>query len=135
LPFCPVEVYQAIVESRACRLLLVTPACFARGFLPTWLLSCASGAQATVVAAAVPRYQTASGWDYKERRPKPTRRLAPAGSVYFIKLGGDDAAINRFVDAIWMQTVSDEAQARLDGFGLAVLGTWDGLLHEMEVKP
>ena len=42
--------------------------------------------------------------------------------------------INRFVDRVWMQTVSDEAQARLDGFGLAVLGAWDGKLHEMEVK-
>jgi CRISPR-associated protein Cmr3 len=134
LPECPPEVRQAIMRNRACRLLLVTVACFAQGFLPTWLLSCASGAQATVIAAAVPRYQTASGWDYEKRRPKPTRRLTPAGSVYFIKLAGEDAAINRFVDTIWMQTVSDEAQARLDGFGLATLGAWDGLLHEMEVK-
>ena len=134
LPVCPDEVRQPIVRDRACRLILVTPAYFAQGLLPTWLLSCASGAEATIVAAAVPRYQTASGWDYKKRQPKPTCRLAPAGSVYFVKLTEDNDAINRFVDAVWMRTVSDEAQARLDGFGLAVLGAWDGKLHEMEVK-
>jgi CRISPR-associated protein Cmr3 len=134
LPACPLEVRRAIVRDRACRLILITPAYFTQGFLPTWPLSCASGAGVTIVAAAVQRYQTASGWDYKERHPKPTRRLAPAGSVYFVTLTGDDNAINRFVDAVWMQTVSDEAQARLDGFGLAVLGAWDGKLHAMEVK-
>ena len=134
LPACPAEVRQAIVRDRACRLILVTPAYFTQGFLPTWLLSCASGAEATIVAAAVPRYQTASGWDYQKRQPKPTRRLAPAGSVYFVKLTGDDDAINRFVDTVWMQATSDETQPRLDGFGLAVLGAWDGKLHAMEVK-
>ena len=92
LPVCPDEVRQPIMQDRACRLILVTPAYFTQGFLPTWLLSCASGAGATIVAAAVPRYQTASGWDYKERHPKPTRRLAPAGSVYFVTLPDDDDA-------------------------------------------
>ena len=134
LPACPAEVRRAIVRDRACRLILATPAYFTQGFLPTWLLSCASGAEAAIVAAAVQRYQTASGWDYKKRQPKPTRRLAPAGSVYFVKLTGDDDAINRFVETVWMQATSDEPQPRLDGFGLAVLGAWDGKLHEMEVK-
>lgn len=135
LPPCPVEVRQAIQQSRACRVMLVTPACFAQGLLPAWLLSCASGASATVIGAAVHRYQTASGWDYEKRGPKPTRRLAPAGSVYYLKLAGNDEAINRFVDTVWMQAISDDPQARLDGFGLAALGAWkwDGTLHEMEV--
>jgi CRISPR-associated protein Cmr3 len=134
LPGCPQKVRDAIMRDRACRLILVTPAHFTQGFLPAWLRSCASGVEATIIAAAVQRYQTASGWDYEKRRPKPTRRLAPAGSVYFIKLtGDDDKAISRFVDTVWMQSVSDETQARLDGFGLAVLGTWDGALQTMEV--
>jgi CRISPR-associated protein Cmr3 len=79
----------------------------------------------------------------RERRPKPTRRLAPAGSVFFVQLPGtdraDDAAIEAWIDAIWMQNISDDhpgdpERDRRDGFGLAVLGAWDGELMTMEVQ-
>ena len=60
-------------------------------------------------------------------RPKPTRRLAPAGSVYFLELTGADDAIGRFVDAVWLQAISDDEQDQRDGFGLALLGAWDGV--------
>ena len=112
--------------------MLLTPALFGQGYLPAWILTRA-GVQAEVSAAAVPRYQTVSGWDYKAGKPKANRRLAPAGSVYYLKLQGDDDAIHAFADTVWMQTVSDDEQARRDGFGLAVLGTWSGEAVEMEV--
>jgi len=75
-----------------------------------------------------------SGWDFENNRPKPTRRLAPAGTVLFFKLDGDDTAVGRWIDATWMHCVSDEEQDRRDGFGLAVLGVWDGKLQPMEVS-
>lgn len=132
LPDCPPDVRQKIVKQRHCRLLLATPGCFEQGFLPTWVLTSTAGVTATVKAAAVQRYQTVSGWDYALGNPKPTKRLTPAGSVYFLALDGDDDAINNFITDVWMRNISDDSQDRLDGFGLALLGTWNGDLAEME---
>lgn len=131
-PSCPLEVKSKIIESAHCRLILLTPADFENGYLPTEMLNWA-GVQAEIKAAAVPRYQTVSGWDYKKRKPKATRRLAPAGSVYFLALKGGRDEILNFVEAVWMHNISDGEQKRKDGFGLAVLGTWDGSLPVMEV--
>jgi CRISPR-associated protein Cmr3 len=128
---CPPEVRQRIKADGHARIILLTPALFEQGFLPTWLPASVEGVQVTIEAAAVNRYQTVSGWDYENNRPKPTRRLAPAGSVYFIQLDGDEAAIDRFIDAVWMHNISDDEQDRRDGFGLAVLGVWDGVPQEV----
>ena len=134
LPTCPVEVRQQIAKHRRGRLVLATPAFFQKGFLPTWVLNHPSGVKLHIVAAAVPRPVHISGWDYERRTPKPTRRLAPAGSVYFFEIiNGNTAAIEQFIEAIWMQPVSDDQdgpdcrysdQHRRDGFGVALLGTW-----------
>jgi len=135
VPECPAEVRKQIVEQRRGRLVLATPAFFKEGFLPTWLLNHPSGVELRIVAAAVPRPVHISGWDYEKKTPKPTRRLAPAGSVYFFEIvKGDTAAIEQFIDAVWMQPVSDNEddpdhrysdQHRRDGFGVALLGTWN----------
>ena len=134
-PVCPQQVRERIIAERACRLILLTPACFIDGYRPAWLLREQHGVQPVLQAAAVARPPVVSGWDLRTGRPKPTRRLAPAGSVYFLTLAADsDAAIGRWIDAIWMQNVSDAPQDRLDGFGLAALGTWDGKPVAMEVE-
>ncbi len=132
LPGCPETVRAAIVASKHCRLILATPAVFAQGFLPDAARLSRAGVTVTVQAVANGRYQVVSGWDYayekdgKRGRPKPTRRLAPAGSVYFLKLEGSAEAVGHFIDAVWLQTISDDEQDRRDGFGLALLGAWDG---------
>ena len=139
-PACPDDVRERIKEEKHCRLILLTPGLFAEGYLPAGGRFDFGGVKAIVVAAAVNRYQTVSGWDYayvapngRRGRPKPTRRLAPAGSVYFLKLDGDENAVDRFIDAVWMHNISDKPQDRRDGFGLAALGVWDGMPRNMEV--
>jgi CRISPR-associated protein Cmr3 len=131
-PGCPAAIREAIVQSGACRVVLLTPAHFARGSYPGWLIETRGGVSPTLVAMAVRRAQVVSGWDLEKKRPKPTRRLASAGTVLFVALTGDASAIARWVDSLWMQCVSDTEQDRRDGFGLAVLGTWSGVLQEME---
>lgn len=126
LPSCPPAVREAVARDGACRLLLLTPALFAAGYRPTHLLAPAHGVTPRLVAACVPRAQVVSGWDMEARRPKPTRRMAPAGSVYFLALDGTPAARAAWLDATWMRCVSDDDQDRRDGFGLAALGAWDG---------
>ena len=135
-PDCPPTIVEKILKSRHCRLVLITPAHFTDGFLPKHLKVLG----VTVEGVALPRYQTISGWDYKANegkgQPKPTRRLAPAGSVYYLDLTKikDDKDVVEFIKFIWLRAVSDEEQDRRDGFGIALLGTWDGTPKKMEVK-
>lgn len=134
-PACPDEIRRAIVAQKHCRLVLATPALFAQGYLPEWVKQI-PGLTVKVVAATVARYQAISGWDMKQKQnaQKPSRCLAPAGSVYFLSLAGDEQAIERFINTIWMHSVSDDAQDRRDGFGLALLGAWDGEIQPLEVE-
>jgi CRISPR-associated protein Cmr3 len=134
LPACPGAIRKAIASQKHCRLLLATPAIFTQGYLPEWICQNTPGLKVAIVAAAVPRYQAVSGWDAKKRTQKASRRLAPAGSVYFLSLEGDTQAIERFIDDVWIKSVSDADQDRRDGFGLALLGAWDGKIGPLEVK-
>lgn len=132
-PECPKELVDAIVEQKACRVLLLTPAHFEDGYHPRWLEATREGVTPTIQASAIQRPQVVSGWDFEKKGPKPSRRLAPAGSVFFLSLQGDDAAIRRWIADTWMQCVSDFSQDRDDGFGLAVVGTWSGKAETMEL--
>ncbi|HFE65916.1 MAG TPA: CRISPR-associated protein Cmr3, partial [Chloroflexi bacterium] len=100
---------------------------FQEGFLPTWVCEQhLSGVKLRIVGAAVGRPVYVSGWDYEERAPKPTRRLAPAGSAYFFEItDGDEAAIERFIEETWLSPISDDEKNRFDGFGVALLGAWN----------
>jgi CRISPR-associated protein Cmr3 len=137
LPPCPVAIKNHICHDKSCRLLLATPALFEQGYLPDWVKTCTPGVTVQVVAAAVPRGTAVSGWDYTvkgKNGQKASRRLAPAGSVYFVKLDGTEEAIGKFVEAVWLHNISDDEQDRRDGFGLALLGVWDGKRVDLEVK-
>jgi CRISPR-associated protein Cmr3 len=131
LPSCPSELEQTIITNKACRLFLLTPAYFEEGYRPTWLLTEAANHGVTVrlKAIAIQRPQVASGWDLALRKPKPSRRLALAGTVLFLSLEGTDTAISNWIKNMWIQCISDNdenGQARNDGFGLAVFGIWSG---------
>lgn len=131
LPKCPDKVKEKIIEQKHCRLILATPAYFEEGYLP---LRLERDFNVKVKAVALSRYQTISGWDYEKGAPKPTRRLVPAGSVFFLELEGTPAEAEKFADKVWLNAISDDEQSRRDGFGLALLGAWDGVMQNMEVK-
>ena len=118
LPTCPDSIRKRIKDEKACRLVLLTPAIFEKGLMPTW------NYKVTIKGIVSSRYQVVSGWDYKKRKPKPTTRLVPAGSVYYLELD-DGCDVDNFIKAVWMRNISDDEQKQKDGFGLAVLGTWD----------
>ena len=132
LPRCPKEIVEAIIKDRACRVHLLTPACFMQGYRPQWLIDQESECKPTLKAIATQRPQVVSGWDLEHRKPKPTRRLAPAGSVFFLLLDGSDKSVRNWIKQLWMQCISDEEIDRNDGFGLAVLGIWSGKPEQME---
>lgn len=121
---CPNEIKERIVEEKHCRLMFLTPAYFENG-LPQNVAGC------EIKAIACNRYQTVSGWDFEKNKPKPTRRLVPAGSILFLELKGDEKQRNDWVEKTWFSCISDtDAKSgqdfSKDGFGLSILGTWDG---------
>jgi len=128
-PKCPDTIKEAIKSTGHCRLVLLTPVSFTQGYYPTWLQSGhaqKSGAKAEVKAITVRRPQVVSGWDLLLGTPKPSRRLAPAGTVLFLSIKGNAAERAAWIEQTWMRSISDEEQDRRDGFGLAALGTWSG---------
>lgn len=143
IPDCPTALPSQIATARHCRVVLLTPAIFKDGWQPDehsthGLLAARKGVKPVLKAAALPRYQVISGWDYENRCPKPTRRMMPAGSVLFLEL--QDAVpdqpgeIEVWVKDVWRSCVSDAQQDCLDGFGLAALGVWSGEPQPMEVS-
>jgi CRISPR-associated protein Cmr3 len=129
LPKCLTKILEAIKRDQHCRLVFLTPASFAQGYYPTWLRTTHAkecGVEVDLQAIAVRRPQVVSGWDLALGKPKPSRRVAPAGTVLFLTVKGDDAALTKWIEKTWMQCMSDDEQDRRDGFGLAVLGTWSG---------
>lgn len=131
-PSLPEKLEQAIMEQKACRIFLLTPACFEQGYRPTRLVQPRHGVISTLQAIAIQRPQVVSGWDLAFKKPKRSRRLAPAGTVLFLSLEGNTEAIRNWIRSIWMECISDNPQDRNDGFGLAVLGTWSGKPEMMQ---
>jgi CRISPR-associated protein Cmr3 len=109
-------------EAATVRVVLLTPGAFTAGWKPSWLLDPRHGVRVELKAACVPRPETISGWDFETRRPKASRRLVSAGSVYWLELHGEPDARVGWAREVWMQNVSDEDQDKRDGFGLAVVG-------------
>lgn len=129
-PRPPQGLLERLKQHRAARVILLTPAAFEEGFLPQGR----SLRGASIEAVALGRAVVASGWDLERHRPKPSRRLVPAGSVYFVRFPDwEEARIEAWLEEVWMQNLSDAEQDRLDGYGLAVVGCWTGNLQELEV--
>lgn len=110
------------------RMILATPAIFRDGWKPGWLndqlKGTPPGASVTLQLVGVcnGRWRAVSGWSLaKPRGPKPIRRMAPSGSVYFFKtLEGDPSTLKDR----WLEAVSDDPRDQEDGFGLALWGIW-----------
>ncbi len=135
-PQIPKDILEQIKIDKACRLVLLTPAIFKDGYRSgnqNIIFNTVPDLKVTLKAVAIARHQTISGWDYAQRAPKPSRRIALAGTVFFIELDGSDEQIENWAKKIWWSNISDNDQDRKDGFGLAVLGTWSGEPEELEV--
>jgi CRISPR-associated protein Cmr3 len=128
-PACPPDLAAALGGGDLVRMVLATPAVFAGGWRPGWVdETTLEGVPPDIpvrlklVAAAVPRREAVSGWDFQARGPKAVRWMVPAGAAYFFeKVSGDLTAL---AGDGWLAPVSDADQDRLDGYGLALWGRW-----------
>jgi CRISPR-associated protein Cmr3 len=129
----PVVPAQEIAASRRFRIILATPGVFAGGWLPEGVTRSGTagdyrlqgdGFSARLACAAVPRFDTISGWDLVRQQPKTAQRVAPAGSVYwFDDFAGDVGKLAEWVaGGLWGD--NPDRQRRAEGFNRAWLGLW-----------
>jgi CRISPR-associated protein Cmr3 len=120
-----------IAGNKRFRLVLRSPGIFAAGWLPDGVRRFGGdyvlereGFKATLVCAALPRYEVVSGWDLARMRPKPAQRAVPAGAVYwFDRFEGDPGKLAAWVDGgLWGDDF--DAARRAEGFNLAWLAAW-----------
>lgn len=124
IPPAPPALAEALLRTRAARVVLLTPGFFGGAYLPEG----GAIAGARVEAALVGRPLAVSGWDLAGGKPKPSRRAVPMGSVYFVRLPGewDRGQVEEWLAKVWFQNLSDLPQDRRDGYGLAAVGVWSG---------
>ncbi len=113
------------------RLVLATPGLFADG----WRLpgldadNCwhgPDGCTARLVAAAVHRADTVSGWDLAQWQPKPAQRVAPVGSVYwFDDFQGKAEALGKLAaEGFWAMGDYLDPSRRAEGFNNILIAAW-----------
>ena len=74
-------------------------------------------------SACVGRPVHVSGWDMAKGQPKPTRRLAPSGSVYFFEKVDGAAFTAADADTLWLMPIG-EAAVEGEATGAVVPGVW-----------
>ena len=128
-PTAPDGSAEAMQREGGICLTLLTPGFFSAGFRPGWLDDTLAGSppgspnlRLRLRSVAVGRWQPNSGWDLAQQCPRPTRKLAPAGTTYWFGIVGDAPAEE--LAKLWLAPVSDNEQARRDGFGLALPSPW-----------
>ncbi|GAC41919.1 type III-B CRISPR module-associated protein Cmr3 [Paenibacillus popilliae] len=133
---CPHALAAALDGAAYVRMVLATPAYFAKGWRPGWLDeqlqttdTFSNEVQLQLVWACVSRWQPISGWSYSrgEQGEKAVRRMVPAGSVYFFKVIKGNP--RQLAEKKWLTSVSDANRRKSsfddeDGFGLALWGKW-----------
>ncbi len=127
----PGEVLEAFRKgARGLRLVCVTPCRFERGWLPDGFeahgneyrgrLAAIEG-ELVLRAALVGRPLAVSGWDLARGEPKPTDRMVPPGSVFFLARADGQAFGEAEAKALWLASIGGRSE---EGFGRVVPGIW-----------
>ena len=128
-PTPPAGWLREIADSGGLCLTLLTPGVFSAGYRPGWLDAdlvgrppWIPGLRLQLCAAAVEHWQPHSGWNLAQKQPRPSRKLARAGTTYWfriLELADADA-----LEPLWLSSLCDLEQDRRDGFGLALPSRW-----------
>ncbi len=120
---------EALCQAGRGRIVLTSPGLFEHGWCLPGMAEDGrfelAGVKGRVVAAAVSRAEVVSGWDLARWRPKPARRAAPTGSVYWLEdLQATPETLRKLADhGLWPERGYD-AQRRVEGFNRFVWGIW-----------
>lgn len=137
LPPAVFEMPEALVRRleerppRGLRLIAVSPLCFERGWLPDGLVLDGKELRGALApldlevvlrAALVGRPLHVSGWDMHLCRPKPTSRLVPPGSVYYLQRPGGEPFGPEEFRTLWLAGLGTRVD---EGYGRVVPGVWE----------
>jgi hypothetical protein len=108
-------------QGRLCfRLYLLSPAPFAGGWKP------ALPGEYELIGGAVGKPIMISGWDVKGKRPRTSRKYAPAGSVYFVRTKASpqsrEEAVKQVLDRFWPGSLCETEEDSKMGFGNVLIG-------------
>ncbi|MDQ7032454.1 MAG: type III-B CRISPR module-associated protein Cmr3 [Desulfonauticus sp.] len=111
------------------KLVLTTPAIFKKGWIPAWideetLIGNINSLKLKLLSVVMGKPIYISGFDIKNRRPKPMFKAVPHGSVYYFKLL--KGTFNEIKDNFHCKSISDINNKQ--GFGI----TFVGKLNNME---
>ncbi len=127
----PDEVLAAFRQGSAgLRIVVVTPACFEKGWLPDGLIQKGneyrgpvSGLGEVILRAAfVPRPMHISGWDMAAGAPKVTERMVAPGAVYFFERVDGRPFEEIDARALWLSAIGARTE---EGFGYVIPGVWN----------
>lgn len=129
---CPEKIRKVLGAAPRARMVLATPAIFARGWKPGWLNEGLVGkppgtdVSLRLRGISIQRWRAVSGWSLAElpghpRGQKPVKRMVLAGGIYFFEIV--DGNVSDLCER-WLEPISDDEQDRRDGFGLATWGVW-----------
>lgn len=119
----------AIAAQGRCRILLTTPGIFPDGWRLPGMAEDGRfelmGVRGRVVAAALSRAETVSGWDLARWQPKPAQRAAPTGSIYWLEeLEATPDQLRKLADhGLWPETGYD-ASRWAEGFNRFTFATY-----------
>lgn len=119
----------AIARAGRCRIVLTSPGIFPGGWRLPGIAADGQltlpGLTASVVAAAVNRAETVSGWDLARRQPKPAQKAAASGSVYWLHdVNATPEALDKLADQGLWSAPCEDAQRRAEGFNRFSFATY-----------
>lgn len=123
------QLSEQIRQAKGLRLTLLTPAIFAKGYLPQWINNDLEGIppfcpdlRLKLKAVAIERWLPVSGWDLAQWKPKAMRKAVAAGAVYWFEVIGDIP--NNLHEKLWLTAIADDQQDQRDGFGMILPAAW-----------
>ena len=121
IPAEPIK--KLVVTNMRFKLVLISPAIFANGWLPggidpKTMNGQVGGVDVKLVGACLGRPIGVGGFDIAKKSPKIMKRAVPAGSIYLFETKGNN--INEIFDRVWLNSISDERMQ--EGFGISLIG-------------
>lgn len=114
------------------RLYLATPGIFGLGIVPRLLKdNIFDGLEFEFLSASCSKPIHISGWDMRNRTPRPTRRAVPPGAVYLCRLKEPSAEnICKLMDTFHLKATLQQSEDTTlanywqQGYGLTLVGAW-----------
>lgn len=105
------------------KVVLVSPAIFAKGWLPGNIDSGTmqggiNEVKVKLAGVSLGKPLSIGGFDIARKRPKVMKRAVPAGSVYYFEL--KDGSVDDLFESVWLKSISDEKTN--EGFGISLIG-------------